>query len=1145
MGKTTYASARSSQYRARQGYTDTLRHVVLTRVDNDYKTYEPNEEAYQIPDISWDLEGDRHTVSTLGTLVIRLLRTAELVDYLNGLTVPEMLRIDVSCYHLFHDEEKYWLWSGVLRELPGGESVYPADKITLTFIAAPAQWPDADDVKDAVTGAWYENKHVTDTVLPALLEEAFKGLSGRADLEAPSVYNPAPFFSSIDRPRKNLAAPAMPYDATCRVSGMAWDSTRSLLYVGVHDAQGSASLPWLVSYDPETRVWKRVSRFAYKGSKWQLKWPTEWEIAYLEYSPRVLYGVARTNFPDLLKSRAHEHSRLFIYPGFAKFLRSAPITITTGTALTTDKTIQLPLAGLTFDTADYSDCAVGYWNGTSWEEIDRDVRNLGHGIAVMFRLQAGIGAATTNNTSYRIFWRGLGRATKTNRDNVYLNGAWDDCDTKDDFDEISGVWGVVGGRLISPAGNRHRIVKDVAVGTADVAVYVIVNRAAGNNAGIFARANPGTGQGWYAQLGAGNFIVRGWDTGAAVILAGNVAYVHDNTVDHYVLYRGVANNHEIYTSPVGTDLPGAAQLAWAHANGNANEYNGFMARNSANNESDQIYQIAAVAVEPSCALGDIEKINGIYDDYLFPLHDRGLKIRTRYVQYDNRLPDGTPPAGGGVDYYGDMDMFAAGWGTPRHEVKSCGTFSMSGRYPVVTVSWGVYGGYKIRISLFLAHYIKPVVGMRVEIRDTGYGYRQDLGQVMAVDRRNGEYVLSVEYPVLFRHIGGLGSTPKTMLFPAENLPGENIFIGEPQEVSVEGIYPATMLPDPTPIYAERRREADASENFYWPRDIASAEIDEKVPVDEPGYFAFSTVRELENYAQDDPVTYMKYLAGMPLQFDINLKGYRPAYSLVDGLFISSPVQRRLHERPGKVGLYRTGIGTGAVRTSEDQVLETYGNIFLSRDGGIVYVAWNEHRQDEYGAWYNCCCQGHWTGTRVNVDFRDRSGPKWRNSPERYITAYAHHKGKSYFGLRRYDRRWVDLGLKIFYAAPPQTDSSPRGYDGGYACLGAVKGNKEDVLESGSVVRLGPYNNPGRQEWRIMDVASGSRQFRIGIPPWSTSYLAEGEATGIFTITWFTLLALNSIPPGPDAYNAAVGREVRGKYITIAAGRDERAEIAVL
>lgn len=1132
-----YKTPRSAAYKARQGYTDTLRHVVLTRVDNDNKTYEPTEEAYQLPEMGWMLEGDRHTISTLGTLTIRFLRTAEIVNYLSGLVAPHNLRIDVYCYHIFHEGEKYWLWSGVLMELPGGESQYPADKLQLTFVGAPAAWPEGDDVKDSATGTWYRNRHVTDTILPAFLEAAFAVVAGQSNIEAPRVYNESPFWSSIDRPRKKLAVPNATFDDTCRTTALAWHPGDSLLYLGVHDAVGSATQPWLITYDPETREWKRVTPLAYHGAKAELKPPTEWELQHLEYADGAIFGVARTNHPNLLDPQAHYHSLVYSYPGFTKFRRSAPITVTVGTALPAGyRACCLDVSALTFDTPDVSDCAIAYDNNGVWTEVDSAYLNVDGISKIWFATPVAVPATTSS--VFRIFWRGTGRRKKNDLNNIFRYHHY--CGDKINWTDYFAAFNVVAGEFQSAAAaNFARTLNSDASGTPDHTVYAKC-RATFTRAGVCIRGDSATGDTAVAYFDTvGNLLWIRYFQGAASLFNSSVAFVTAAGTNYRVKFSASGNTLDLWVSPDGTEITGVPDHSAVTALGNTQLGPGFVAHNALQSYFDDLYKVDRVLVEPVCSLGATESINGIYDGNLFTLHDRGVKVRTRYVQYDNRNPDGDPPAVGGVDYYGDMGMYIAGWPTPRHQVKECGTFSPSDRITAIHISWGAYGTYTVRVGIDSNKSNHPIVGMGVEIWDLTFDYRQYLGKILSIVEGSNYFELTVEQPIRF-HYTGPGAAPRTVLYAESISDGDNIFIGEPQELSIEGLYPEGNLPDPTEIYAEQRRRKDTGENFYWPRDIATVNEGEKILVDEVGYTSFSTVRELGEWDTDP--TYQKYLAGVPIQFDVRMKGYHAAYSVADGLYVSSPIQSKPHERPGKVGLYYNG---NLVKTSEGNYLEDYGDIFLYKDGATVYVAWNELRSDEYGTWYNACCQGRWNGSIVKVEFRDRRGPTWRDYPERYITAYAHHNGHSYFGLRRYDRIWIDLPLRIFWAAPPQAALSPREYDGGYACLGAVRGDKSDVLGANPVMRLRSELTgiPERKEWRAVDVQSGTRE--VGSGAWGGSYLATGENAGVFTITWFTLLALEPFKLGAGVYDKAVEREVRGQYITLGAGRDERAEIAIL
>lgn len=854
---------RSAPYKARQGYVDTLRHVKLRRTDT-HRTYEPSEEAYQIPEMSWDLEGDRHTISTLGLLNIRLVKSDELTAFLAGLTDPAKLHVEVECYHLFFPKEKYWLWSGVLSELPSGESQYPVDKLELRFVAPPGQWGDADNLKDPVTATWYKNAHVTDVLFPALLSEAFKVVPGLANLEEPRVYSSTPFWTGIDRPKKYLANSGKPFDETCRVSALCWDSHESVLYLGVHDAVGSATLPWIVSYNPATREWRKVTEFRYTGDKPFLVAPTEWEVCYLEYdlATLTLYYVLRTNHANLLDPQAHYH-----------------------------------------------------WRGSA--------------------LVAAIPSQTT--------------------------------------------------------------------------------------------------------------------------------------------------------------------------------------------------------------MGDAN---------LFTLHDRGFRVRSKAVLYDNRSEDGTPPSEAGVDYYGDMETQQLGWGTPRHEVKECGAMSPGsegnlGRIRCNLAVMPTYGQNKIYLTklVFKAalQYGGVCIHDYVELAETNSHYRQWCGHVLSVIEYGEVYEITIEVPFGFHYTAVTVPTPHVhaIFYKETAVPSENIFVPEPQTVSVRFLFPDDLgSPDAQIVTVEHRKKASGYTNYYWPDVIGEFSEDGPFKIDVIGYVTFTAARDLDVADADSPSTYIKYRAGEPAAFEVTFAGYRPSYSLIDGLYVASALQGSSSIRPGPCRLMYNGA---EVKTSYGKTLATYGNIFIWREDGITYVVWNDHAQDSKGTWYSQYYRGRWDGSQVVVVGVDRSGDNWRTTPERYVTAYARKGTFNYFGVRYAERIYVNTSMRVFWAAPPQATTAPRKYDCGYACTGAVKGDKTDILKNGVIVRLGPYGSPGLKEYLVVDVDTGER-FIAPTMPWGNQYLADGETAGNYTMTWFTLLALDAFKPGDTAYNDQVGAEVRGQYISLACGRDERAQI---
>ncbi|HUV87840.1 MAG TPA: hypothetical protein VMX79_12105 [bacterium] len=303
-------------YLARQGYVKPLWQVMLRRSDVDpRRTYVPDDEAYNLPALKEKLESDKYSVSTIDHVTVELTRTDELVDFLKGLKGPKFLRVKIFSYLIFRKGQKQLVWFGQLQNLPEGVDAYPWDKLKLTFMSPPGAWEDGDAVKDPATKSAYRNKHVTDLLLPKFLEKARwqgKGGTREWELEEPKVRSNDYFWGGVEVPAKKLAFKST-FDGgggggPCKVSAVCWDSKRKLLYLGVHDGPGSKTLPWLVSYDPKTRKWAKVTQFKYTGKHLFLPLEdTGWEVQHLEYSAAKdkVYFVCRTNYQDLFFTIAH------------------------------------------------------------------------------------------------------------------------------------------------------------------------------------------------------------------------------------------------------------------------------------------------------------------------------------------------------------------------------------------------------------------------------------------------------------------------------------------------------------------------------------------------------------------------------------------------------------------------------------------------------------------------------------------------------------------------------------------------------------------------------------------------------------------------------------------------------------------------
>jgi len=284
------------------------------------------------------------------------------------------------------------------------------------------------------------------------------------------------------------------------------------------------------------------------------------------------------------------------------FRMMAEIEITADDALLTGYEIPLDISSLDFTQSDKSDRRLEYSvDGIIWNEINGWYGDVGEGANYLyFRLQAGIAAGVTDSTSYRIYYQNTDPVTPMADRNLIFTG-YNDCSSIVPYFQINGAWTSDGEKILSPGINRSRIVLDLDT-VANVRVYAKVNRNAGNNAGLFVRANKAAGTGWYIQIGAGNTFQRTWDTGAGTALNASVVYNHDNTKYQNIKYKAIGDDHEAWVAEDGTALPGAPQLVWNHANGNTDKYHGFMARNSANNWNDRIYICQGVANEPTAII---------------------------------------------------------------------------------------------------------------------------------------------------------------------------------------------------------------------------------------------------------------------------------------------------------------------------------------------------------------------------------------------------------------------------------------------------------------------------------------------------------------------------------------------------------------
>ena len=875
---TIAAPTRNANYLELQGYRKSVWAVTLHRYDTG-KTYTPTQEAFNIPRIQSALESDRYSISIIPTLTVEFIRTPDFLTFIRGLTTPRYLEIVIQCYPLFLSTLSYKVWMGRLQNLPEGTDGYIGDSFRMKFIGNPGHWLDADDVKDSNTSTWYKDKHVTDTVIPALMAEAAEKVSGSYVVQAPDLKGDDYFWSAWERPYKKLADSSQDYDATCKCTALCWDSTNDLLYAGVHDEAGSETDGWILSFNPATRVWAKVTQIKYTGGKKELRRPTEWEIQHLEYSSGVVYGVARTNHANLLEKQAHFHCQF-------------------------------------------------------------------------------------------------------------------------------------------------------------------------------------------------NF---------------------------------------------------------------------------------------TVAATPA--------VVSLTDANLFTLHDKGQKIHSRPQSFSN-LAGTSPISSGGVDYYMYADAQVIGWGPAAHDTKEAGvlhyTPDFAGAMPAGHTVYS--GGKDWPVTKSNDKRYHPAVGYHLQIYDDTNNRFQYVGKILTVrdDPSQSYFIITVQHPAMNDYAEGAGAGVEIYLYfnrdsTVENpesestVPEDNVFIAEPQQVEIEYDSPYGLgSVDPAPIRIDSLQYAAQVEQYYWPRKFGTVEEDEKFTIPHVGYASFVSMREPAVYEQDDPVTYYNYYAGDCAPFTVKLKGYNPAYLIADNFWVRSDLQdhalwynahRSCNRQAGKCQLIYNGT---VCRVSDGRDLETYGDIFLWKDGSTIYAAWNDHGQDSKGRWFSQCKVARWTGSIFQKIWVSRSGDDWADTEERYITSFAVHNNEIYLGMKYYEPNWVDTQIEVLWGAPPQDTVRPTNYEGGLVALIAFKGDKTDVLEEGDLFRVGGYAVPGYKIYQISEVGTGERELAAG-KEFSSTHLVNDVSSYTGALTWCVVYAVDKFKPGQ--YNTQIRREfgldVGGHYLSLMKGRDERHQICRL
>ncbi|MEE9457596.1 MAG: hypothetical protein V3W11_10655 [bacterium] len=238
----------------------------------------------------------------------------------------------------------------------------------------------------------------------------------------------------------------------------------------------------------------------------------------------------------------------------------------------------------------------------------------------------------------------------------------------------------------------------------------------------------------------------------------------------------------------------------------------------------------------------------------------------------------------------------------------------------------------------------------------------------------------------------------------------------------------------------------------------------------------------------------------------------------------------------------------------DGELKTYGDIFLFKDSSGVWAAWNDHARCKVtGEFFSQCRIAKWDPNAEKfrnrfIDRRNPEGPnRWWKRPECYITSFARYRDRCYGGRRYYEPNWIPTNLQIFWAAPPQEEYKPTGYDGLLVAIAMVTGDRTDLFEAGTIIKLGDkFNQPKAKHYYVSEVQTGSRK----IVEWYAEYLSPDwrriteKKTGDFRgqVTWMALLSLDAKGVRSRGYKGQAMYELGDKYVNFMKGRVERHQV---
>jgi hypothetical protein len=521
------------------------------------------------------------------------------------------------------------------------------------------------------------------------------------------------------------------------------------------------------------------------------------------------------------------------------------------------------------------------------------------------------------------------------------------------------------------------------------------------------------------------------------------------------------------------------------------------------------------------------KLITFYDDTLLHLYDKGVAVRSKALRFHSHKDEES-------DEFARWTVEAVGYphvhstqeiGIPDYEVRTEGTVK------------GYYGrGSYIWVVKDLDD-TPPAHGWEAAVHDSITGYRQWVGTVLKVAAAEDGWRVECELPFGFPVSPGAAA----YFYRPRVLPTDNLLIPKLCDVEIwyaqdEG--PASPVRAPVEVYRRFRRRGKTS--FYFADKVAEIAEGETARLD-VGFYAFVSQHELLDIeVKIDDDVYVHHYNEPPAPFDVVLRDVRrPAYCFSAGLWVEqTPQDSNRYKAPGKL---KAVLNSRPLYNSKGKPVEAAGGIYFGKEGcGAVWVARNVVGYDpDPKVFVKGCALGRFDGAFLTEKFYYRSESDYLGlAPYEFAGNIAATDDELVGARLLTDHIWLKTRLRVVYASPPDSDSLPVGYDGGWAAVLMVPGDRTELITAGDVIRLGdgPDVEPYPREYVVSESGAGVRYIPVN-SPYALDDTWRGR-TEVFT--WLIILELDS--EGDYTHDERVRLETLGKYISVARGWDTRYEM---